>query len=55
MAPLRRRRADDEFDFKRSAAELSEANAEPWFLQDDDEAGPDIDAGRSARFDDRPG
>lgn len=55
MAPLRRRRDDEEFDFKRSAADLKDANAEPWFLQDDDEPGPEIDAGRSARFDDRPG
>ncbi|HEX9991832.1 MAG TPA: hypothetical protein VGB14_02790 [Acidimicrobiales bacterium] len=51
MAPLRRRR-DDEFDFKRSAAELKDVNAEPWFLAEDaaDEEA-EIVAGRSARFD----
>jgi hypothetical protein len=52
VAPLRRRRGDD-FDFKRSAAELKDANAEPWYLADDDAAGeaPEIEAGQSARFD----
>lgn len=54
VAPLRRRRRDGDFDFKRSAAELRDDGAEPWFLADDPpaaEAAPDIDAGRSARFD----
>lgn len=52
VAPLRRRYEGDDFDFKRSAAELKDANAEPWFLvEDEPEAADEIEAGRSARFD----
>lgn len=51
VAPLRRRRRD-EFDFKRSAEALKDANAEPWFLAAEEAPGdtPDIEAGQSARF-----
>ncbi len=52
MAPLRKKRKDD-FDFKRSAADLKHENTEAWFLdRPEEEEEAEIRAGESARFED---